>query len=58
MYPSTTAIVYWICPDCEGSQEELLVSNLEMPESLVCLDCGHDSGPMDWENCSFGPDEK
>ena len=49
MFPTETTIAYWTCPDCKGEQEIILVTNLELPPGLICEDCGHQSGQMNWE---------
>ena len=49
MYPTETQLVAWECPDCTGKQEEILIANMELPEVLICSDCGHQSDPLTWE---------
>lgn len=49
MYPKDTELSYWTCPCCDGEQEIILVANLELPPGLVCEDCGHESGLINWE---------
>jgi len=43
-----TQIVKWVCPDCEGEQEEILVAGLDLPPILECPDCGHLSDEIEW----------
>jgi predicted RNA-binding Zn-ribbon protein involved in translation (DUF1610 family) len=40
---------YWTCPECDGEQEIILVKGMELPPTLNCSDCGHESPSLSYE---------
>ena len=46
MKAEETELLYWTCPDCTGKQEIILVKGMELPPTLCCDDCGHESDPL------------
>ena len=50
MIATDTEILYWDCPDCNGNQEIILIKGMELPERLECLDCGHTSPSLKYDD--------
>ncbi len=48
MKPRDTELLYWECLNCRSEQEIILIKTMDMPSGLICIDCGHKSGPVIW----------
>lgn len=57
MFPKETEIAFWDCPECDHEEFLILVSNLAMEDTLICSDCGNESGPMEWAETHYEREE-